>query len=169
MVLYARSDVVGVALPPEYGCGSGHTRPEGAKTWGIDCPPCEARLAGDPQWSKSRFRIPPTPDEEEEAKELKERADAALERARLQEAREAAATERARLANFREEDDGDVVITGSEGSGGSSTSVKTATRPADYSALTKTDLKDLARDRGITVGGTREDLIARHLEHDSRG
>ena len=51
-MLYARSDVMSVAVPVESGgCGQSHSRPviKGApvKVWGLDCPPCEAYLRGD--------------------------------------------------------------------------------------------------------------------------
>jgi len=95
-VRYARSDVVGIAISVESGgCGQNHTRPviKGApvKVWGLNCPPCEAYLAGDrkprilkyridaktgqavrqervadadPMWSSTPDSIPLTPDEE---------------------------------------------------------------------------------------------------------
>lgn len=52
-MLYARSDVMSVAVPVESGgCGQGHSRPviKGApvKVWGLDCPDrCEPYLRGD--------------------------------------------------------------------------------------------------------------------------
>ena len=93
---YARSDVTGIAIPVESGgCGNFHGRPviKGApvKVWGLDCPPCEAYLAGDrrpkilkydldpktrtvigqsrvadsdPRWSSTPDTLPLTPDEE---------------------------------------------------------------------------------------------------------
>jgi hypothetical protein len=50
MTLYARSDVVHLALG-EQGCGASHsrevTRGVPAKSFKLDCPPCEAYLKGD--------------------------------------------------------------------------------------------------------------------------
>ena len=96
MTLYARSDVMSIAIPAAHGgCGSSHSRPvvkgAPAKTWGLDCPPCEANLRGDgrprkivyetdaktgqpvrqqrvpdssPMWSSTPDTVPLTPDEE---------------------------------------------------------------------------------------------------------
>ena len=52
MVLYARSDVMGVSIAAENGgCGSFHGRPviKGApvKVFQLTCPPCESYLRGD--------------------------------------------------------------------------------------------------------------------------
>jgi hypothetical protein len=86
MVLYARSDVMHVAIPvTDGGCGSSHSRPvrngAPARTWGLNCPQCEAYLRHDlahdihentpiPQktvvglWSGSPDGIPETFDEQ---------------------------------------------------------------------------------------------------------
>ena len=96
MTLYARSDVMSVSIPTESGgCGQGHSRPvikgAPAKTFKLDCPPCEAYLRGDrkqkilkyqinaktgqavrqervadadPMWSSTPDTIPLTPDED---------------------------------------------------------------------------------------------------------
>ena len=52
MTIYARSDLMSVAVPvTSGGCGTTHSRPvkSGApvKTWGLTCPPCEKHLRGD--------------------------------------------------------------------------------------------------------------------------
>lgn len=52
MTLYARSDLMSVAVPvTSGGCGNSHSRPvkggAPAKTWGLTCPQCEAYLRGD--------------------------------------------------------------------------------------------------------------------------
>lgn len=91
--MYARSDLMSVAVPEPQGCGATHSRPvthgAPAKTWKLDCPPCEAYLRGDrkpkilkhkieggrvvaqdrvpdadPMWSSTPETIPLTPDEE---------------------------------------------------------------------------------------------------------
>lgn len=98
MTLYARSDVMGVNISAENGgCGrpGGHTRPvikgAPAKTFKLDCPPCESYLKGDrkprilkyhidsktgqsvrqeriadsdPMWSSTPDTTPLTPDED---------------------------------------------------------------------------------------------------------
>ena len=95
-MLYARSDVAGVTVPVgSGGCGNPHYRPvikgAPAKTYRIDCPPCESFLMGDrkqkilkyhidaktgqsvrqeriadasPMWSSTPDTIPLTPDED---------------------------------------------------------------------------------------------------------
>jgi hypothetical protein len=64
MVLYARSDVMGVSISAESGgCGrpGGHSRPviKGApvKVFKLDCPPCEAYLRGDRKPKKLVYQI----------------------------------------------------------------------------------------------------------------
>ena len=94
MSLFARSDLMSVAVPTSSGgCGATHSRPvthgAPAKTWKLDCPPCEQYLRGDrkpkilkhkiengrvvaqervadadPMWSSTPDAVPLTPDEE---------------------------------------------------------------------------------------------------------
>ena len=96
MTRYARDDMSCITISPETGgCGQSHSRPviQGApvKTWALDCPPCEAVLAGahkpkilkyqtdrktgqvthqervadaDPMWSSTPDTIPLSPDQE---------------------------------------------------------------------------------------------------------
>lgn len=50
--LYARSDLMSVAIPATSGgCGASHSRPvhngAPAREWQLDCPPCESYLKGD--------------------------------------------------------------------------------------------------------------------------
>ena len=95
-MLYARSDVMHITVPAESGgCGNSHSRPvikgAPAKTFKLDCPPCESSLKGDrkprilkyqidaktgqsvrqeriadgdPMWSSSPDTAPLTPDED---------------------------------------------------------------------------------------------------------
>lgn len=68
MTLYARSDVMSVALSKDHGgCGATHTRPvthgAPAKVWALDCAPCEDHLRSDPHWAVDALEIPETPDE----------------------------------------------------------------------------------------------------------
>lgn len=97
MTLYARSDLMSVSIPvTSGGCGDTHSRPVNngapARTWGLDCPDCEAHLRGDkkkkiihtipgdkekgiparlthvadadPHWSNAPEGVPLTPDEQ---------------------------------------------------------------------------------------------------------
>lgn len=99
MTLYARSDLMAVAVPIENGgCGVTHSRPvrngAPAQTWALVCPMCETFLREDlakdinkntpgdkviphvvGQWSGSAEGIPDTPDEERERKELNLRSE----------------------------------------------------------------------------------------------
>jgi len=184
MTMYARSDVV--RIRPEGGCGIPHVRPVRKKDpdtgevlsyipiWGIDCPQCEAHLGADPQWSKSRFRIPLTPDELEELEEQRQLAEAALEQQRQMLAQQALAQTQTLRGAQPAIDPDDIAITKSgEGveDGGDGTSPgagqQAGARAEDYAALTKSELKDLARERGLTVGGTHADLVQRHVEFDN--
>lgn len=68
MTLYARSDVMHVALSADHGgCGESHSRTltQGSpdKIWALDCPVCEQHLRSDPLWSPTLAEIPETPDE----------------------------------------------------------------------------------------------------------
>jgi hypothetical protein len=103
ITLYARSDVAGITIPTESGgCGEFHSRPvtkgAPAKTFRLDCPPCEAYLRGerkpkilkhkiengrvvsqervadaDPMFSSNPDALPLTPDEERLNKTRQER------------------------------------------------------------------------------------------------
>jgi hypothetical protein len=68
MTVYARSDVVHVALSAAHGgCGAAHSRPvthgAPAKEWALSCGPCEAHLRHDPNWAAFPSEVPETPDE----------------------------------------------------------------------------------------------------------
>jgi hypothetical protein len=76
MVMYARSDELEIKC--EARPGASHVRPhktrdpesEFVAIWGIDCKPCESgHLKANTHWAKNRFRIPLTPDEEQEARD----------------------------------------------------------------------------------------------------
>ena len=69
MTVYARSDVMSVALSSSHGgCGAAHHRPvtrgAPAAVWALDCPPCEDHLRHDPLWAVMPADVPETPDEE---------------------------------------------------------------------------------------------------------
>lgn len=68
MTVYARSDVMSVALSRDHGgCGAVHVRPvtrgAPAKAWGLDCHACEDHLRSDPLWAVTLDEVPETPDE----------------------------------------------------------------------------------------------------------
>lgn len=68
MTLFARSDVMSVALSRDHGgCGATHSRPvthgSPAKVWALSCPACENHLRKDPHWAADTEEIPETPDE----------------------------------------------------------------------------------------------------------
>lgn len=68
MTVYARSDVMSVALSAVHGgCGAQHSRPvthgAPAKVWALDCPACENHLRSDPLWAVMPADVPETPDE----------------------------------------------------------------------------------------------------------
>lgn len=69
MTVYARSDVMSVALSSSHGgCGAAHHRPvtrgAPAAVWALTCPPCEDHLRHDPLWAVMPADVPETPDEE---------------------------------------------------------------------------------------------------------
>jgi hypothetical protein len=177
MVLYARNDIQAQTC---HGGGPTHRRPtkvDGSPIpiWGIDCEPCVAALAGDHRWSASRYRIPRTPDEEEADRETLEIAQAAQRQAEIQMAQEAVRARQGAVLDARPDiDPTDIAITGSEtapvspgaGDGARDRDALVQAAKGNYSALGKPELKDLARDRGLSVGGTKEDLVARHAEHE---
>lgn len=95
MPLYARSDVVHIAIPAESGgCGASHARPvlngAPAKIWRLSCPACETYLRDDIErstyemtdrdgkkhtinnstWGTHELKIPKTPDEARIADDL---------------------------------------------------------------------------------------------------
>lgn len=68
MTVYARSDVVHVALSAAHGgCGAAHSRPvthgAPAREWALSCGPCETHLRHDPTWAAFPSEVPETPDE----------------------------------------------------------------------------------------------------------
>lgn len=175
MTIYARSDIL------EEGCraypGTSHVRPRKASgepipVWGIDCPPCEQILSADPRWSRTRFRIPLTPDEQEEAEEATKMAEAALHQQQLMLARQAMeAAQQVRFGNLEPTvPDGDLVITtAADNVSGRSAAVPAAAKrnpAADYGGLTRAELAGLCRDHGLPATGTKAELIARLAEHD---
>jgi hypothetical protein len=69
MTVYARSDVMSVALSTSHGgCGATHTRPvtQGVPdaVWQLNCVACENHLRHDPLWATMPADVPETPDEE---------------------------------------------------------------------------------------------------------
>lgn len=76
-LMYARSDVAHVVVPPEGGgCGRGHSRPviQGApaRIWRLDCQHCSnsPTIRADPLWAATISEIPETPDEKRAREDL---------------------------------------------------------------------------------------------------
>lgn len=172
MVLYARNDI-----QSHHSGRTGHNHRRPAKgdgtpvpIWGINCPPCEQELAGHPAWAATRYKIPLTPDEEAEAADARAAAESAMHQQQLLLAQSAVMSQMAAKNAVPEIDSEDIAVTSDSepapsGDGGSPSP---PSQESDYDVLTKTDLKDLARDRGLPVSGTREDLVARLIEYDSK-
>lgn len=172
MTLYARQDI---QMHMSGATGHRHRRPvKGDGTpvpvWGIDCPQCEAELAGHPGWARSRYKIPLTPDEQEEAALAKAAAEQALHQQQLMLAHQALLSQAAARGAEPAISPEDLAISTSadadDGLADEDESPQDAA--ADYSAMNKNDLKDLARERGLVVSGSREDLLSRHLDYDQK-
>jgi hypothetical protein len=176
MVLYARNDIQAQTC---YAGGPSHRRPqkgngEPVPVWGISCPECEAALNPDPRWSPSRYRIPLTPDEAEQAKEAKELAQAAMNQQQILVAQKMAEASMTQRGAVPEIDPTDVAITGPEAAdvapgdadGQPDLAARVAAAKASYVALSKAELAGLARDRGLATGGTKDDLATRNAEHE---
>jgi hypothetical protein len=173
MTIYARSDIL--EEPCRAFPGTSHIRPRRASgepvpVWGVECMPCEQALASDPRWSRSRFKIPLTPDEEAEAQDALQQARVMQQRLELERARQAnmelAASRNAMLTDLMNEDV--VVTTAADNCGPVPPQVPVPPQrnyEADYGAFTKTELKELCRDRGLSVTGTNPELIARLAEN----
>lgn len=169
IVLYSRSDVVGVGVPADGGgCGIFHSRPviDGApaKLFAIDCPPCEAYLKTrlPDQWTQNRWDIPLTPDEEREAelleaqaRRLQETRTATETREAVQEIKASKAAEEAALAAVPPPER----PTGP--SGPTSEDLARDDETADLAGLTVAQLRIKAREAGVSQAGSKKDLIAR--------
>lgn len=88
MPLFARSDVMSVAVPvTSGGCGSTHSRPvvEGVPEtdWDLEkqCMQCAANRRGDPLWSATLAEIPETPDERLSREDAEKRGERAIKKA----------------------------------------------------------------------------------------
>lgn len=82
MSLYARSDIVCIAVPETAGgCGASHARPviNGAPVdeWQLDCIPCTTylRKQHDPCWAATTAEIPETPDEKATREDAEKRGE----------------------------------------------------------------------------------------------
>lgn len=170
MVIYARSDVLGVGVPVDGGgCGVFHSRPvlDGApaKLFAVDCPPCEQYLRSrlPDQWTPNRWDIPLTPDEDREASVLEDQA------RRLQEANASTATraavqeikaEKARVAEAvaalpppRRDPEPDTRL--------SSEDLARQDTAANLAGLTVAQLRVKAREAGVSQAGSKKELVAR--------
>jgi len=172
MTLYARNDI---NAHHDTVTGHSHSRPrkgDGTRVpiWGIDCPPCERSLSGNPAWSPSRYKIPLTPDEEAEAADAKEAAERAMQQQQLLLAQSAVYNQMAARNAQPDINPDDLAVSTSSDAAPPGPAQPAVTGPtletikADYATLTKTDLKEACRERQLTVSGTREDLIDRIAE-----
>lgn len=170
MVLYARNDIKSHS-------SNGHVhvrpvKPDGTPVpiWGISCPQCERQLASHPAWSASRYRIPLTPDEAQEASDAKAAAEAALHQQQMLLAQQAITAQMAAKGAEPVTDPADIAVTGNDSLPATDVVAASPSPSAsDYAAMNKADLKDLARDRGLPVSGTLADLVARHVDYDKGG
>lgn len=85
MTVYARSDVVSVALSKDHGgCGAVHSRPvtHGAPVmvWALDCHQCADHLRSDPLWVTDTEEIPETPDEQKARERREEKGEKGIAR-----------------------------------------------------------------------------------------
>jgi len=171
MVLFARNDIRSFHNP-----ASNHTHSRPAKgdgfvpLWGIDCPPCEAALTGNPAWSPSRYKIPLTPDEALEAADAKAAAEAAIHQQQLMLAQQGVMAALASKNIGPEINPEDIAITSETDEPSPSVEAPAGpnreTMKADYRVLSKPDLKDLAKERGLAVSGTVDELIDRLVDSD---
>jgi len=178
MVMFARSDQLEIKC--EARPGTSHVRPHKTKdpidgfvsVWGIDCPACErGHLKDDPHFARNRHRIPLTPDEQEEAEQAVRDAAAMDAQIKLMEARQRQQQYRELVATgeLGASLDEPVITTSSEVVSASVPVNGEAPEPdpaASYRGLTVKDLRDLARDRGLPVTGSKDELVGRHAEYD---
>ncbi len=165
MTLYARSDVQAIAIGD---AGHSHARPKRkdgnpVRRWALDCVVCEKALDDDILWSKSKYDIPLTDEEEKEIEQLNKQANAAMERERIAQAR--ALAEGANVQRREEADDPDDEPVTEETEPEPELTVEPV---ADYTTMTKDDLKQVAKQRGLPVGGSKDDLVRRLAEYDDQ-
>ena len=202
MTLYARSDVMSVALSKDHGgCGATHmrsvTQGAPAKVWALDCVLCEDHLRSDPHWAIDALEIPETPDEtrvREKAEERGEHAQKAnLERAVASLATTAEGFQQLLLMMFASNPDMAANMTkmmGALAAGGNSTVIQQAAdasvqdvptevndrrtelglKPFDFGSdlntLKISELRALAKSRGLDSTGDRVQLLKRLHEQD---
>jgi len=171
MTLYARNDIQ-LHYDPEN--GHRHSRPtKGDGTpvpvWGISCPDCERKLSTHPAWSPSRYKIPLTPDEQQAAEDERDAAQRAMQQQQMLLAQAAFNAQMAAKGAVPEDNPDDIAIsTDPEPETPADLATKAVlSQASDYEVLTKTDLKDLARDRGLPVSGTHAELVTRLAEFDN--
>lgn len=172
MTLYARSDIATVAIG---GVNHTHRRPmrqDGTpvKRWSLECDECEPALADDVLWSKNKFKIPLTAEEEEETKRLNEEANAAIERERIAAARALAEGVNRRQDESADDED-DKPATSDKIGGDQDEDDQTDTskvEPVDYSKMSYPQLQKAAKERGLDATGKKEALVERLAEYDDR-
>jgi len=177
MTLYARSDVMSVALSKEHGgCGATHTRPvthgAPAKVWALECVPCEDHLRSDPHWAVDALEVPETPDEKrlrEKSEEKKEHT----QQANMEKAVASLAATTEGLGQLMA-----MMVAGNPGMAeqmskafaAMASSANQAEEPLNeiaglntlnLAAMKLGELRALAKERGLDSTGTRDDLLKR--------
>lgn len=171
MTLYARSDVQAVALG---GVDHTHRRPlrkdgTAVRRWGLDCATCETMLDDDNLWSKQKHRIPLTEEEEQEIQELNDAANAALERERIAAAKALAeGVAKHRESGGDEDDDEDEPVNSDDDKKPAPEVSQPRNEPQiDYHQINYNDLNKLAKERGLEMGGKKDELVERLERHDA--
>jgi hypothetical protein len=171
MTVYARSDVMSVALSKHHGgCGAVHARPvthgAPATVWALDCRACEDHLRGDPRWAASPAEVPETPDEirirEEREKKGELDRSANLETAVQSLAASQDGMQRLLTIMATMLANNPAMAQALAAANSGDTPGATASAPAeDLAALPLDDLKARARQRGLPVSGSRAQLLDR--------
>lgn len=169
VTLYARSDVQAVALG---GVTHTHRRPMRAdgtpvRRWALDCDICEPMLDDDNLWSKQKHKIPLTQAEEEEIKDLNDQANAAMERERIAVAKQLAEGVKAKAGQTDEDDDDDKPVDSDDDKAKQEATPPEPTVRIDYASINYNDLNQLAKERGLAVGGKKPELVERLERHDA--
>jgi hypothetical protein len=169
MTLFARSDVQAVALG---GVDHTHRRPlrkDGTpvRRWGLDCDVCEGMLDDDNLWSKQKHKIPLTEEEEQEIKDLNDAANAAMERERIAAAKALAEGVGRRRESEEDEDEDDDPVDPDDDKNKQEQDPPAPAVVINYAEINYNDLNKLAKERGLEMGGKKDELVKRLEQHDA--
>jgi hypothetical protein len=171
VTLYARSDIQALALS---GVDHTHRRPnrrDGSpvRVWELNCGDCESHLDDDVLWSKTRHKVPLTDEEKQEQEELSERANAAMERERLEQARRLAeGVRREQQEDEPDEDDKPVNSDRPDQPQDDGDKDMPEHEAPEYTSMSYNELQAEIKRRGLQGGGKKEDLIQRLADDDDR-